>query len=102
MMGSNLAEEYHIAQGLLKAMHVNKLTYAGCDFVFWVADYFALLNDKMGGNLKHIQTVGEYMIEVWKAAGMNMDHVYFKWASEEINKNPAEYWLRVHGCFQVF
>ena len=33
-----------------------------------VADWFAQLNNKMGGDLKKIQTVGKYMIEVWKAA----------------------------------
>ena len=43
--------------------------------MFWVADWFALMNDKMGGDLDKIQTVGKYLIEVWKAAGMNMDRV---------------------------
>lgn len=35
-----------------------------------VADWFAQLNNKMGGDLKKIQVVGEYMIEIWKAVGM--------------------------------
>ena len=43
------------------------------------------LNNKMGGDLKKIQTVGRYMIEVWRAAGMNMENVEFIWASEAIN-----------------
>merc|ERR1712113_1109857 len=42
------------------------------------------------------------MIEVWKAAGMNMDNVYFKWASEEINKNPSQYWLKVMDVSRTF
>lgn len=42
----------HIAQGLLKVKNVNRLTSAGCIFVFWVADWFAMLNNKMGGDLK--------------------------------------------------
>ena len=92
----------HIAQGILKAINVNRcgrprllpyvnteyrcvksciylslltqpwllssvpgrLTRAGCVFKFWVADWFALLNNKMGGDLKKIRTVGLYMIEV--------------------------------------
>lgn len=54
----------HIAQGVLKAINVNKCTKAGCTFIFWVADWFALLNNKMGGDLQKIKTVGEYMIEV--------------------------------------
>lgn len=85
----------HIAQGLMKAINVNRLTKAGCVFKFWVADWFAMLNNKMGGDLKKIRVVGQYMIEVWKAAGMNMDNVEFLWASEEINKRPEEYWSRV-------
>ena len=35
-----------------------------------VADWFASLNNKMGGDLKKIQTVGDYFVEVWKAVGM--------------------------------
>lgn len=57
-----------------------------------VADYFAQLNNKMGGDLKKIQTVGEYMVEIWKAVGMegitadNSGAVQFLSASEEINR----------------
>jgi tyrosyl-tRNA synthetase len=54
----------NVIQGLLKAINVNKCTKAGCTFIFWVADWFALLNNKMGGDLKKIRIVGEYMIEV--------------------------------------
>ena len=50
-----------------------------------VADYFAQLNNKMGGDLKKIQVVGEYMVEIWKAVGMDMERVQFVSASEEIN-----------------
>lgn len=84
----------HIAQGVFKAMNVNKCTSAGNNgtFVFWVADWFALMNDKMGGDLDKIKTVGYYLIEVWKAAGMNLENVVFKWASEEITDKAAQYW----------
>jgi tyrosyl-tRNA synthetase len=60
--------------------------------VFWVADWFALMNDKMGGDLEKIRTVGHYLIEVWKAAGMDLSHVVFKWASEEITNHADKYW----------
>eukprot|EP00190_Bangiopsis_sp_CCMP1999_P003327 CAMPEP_0198730278 /NCGR_PEP_ID=MMETSP1475-20131203/23724_1 /TAXON_ID= ORGANISM="Unidentified sp., Strain CCMP1999" /NCGR_SAMPLE_ID=MMETSP1475 /ASSEMBLY_ACC=CAM_ASM_001111 /LENGTH=393 /DNA_ID=CAMNT_0044493067 /DNA_START=24 /DNA_END=1205 /DNA_ORIENTATION=+ len=85
----------HIAQGVLKSINVNKLTKVGCDFKFWVADWFAQLNNKMDGDLKKIRTVGMYFVEVWKACGMDMEHVEFLWASEEINKSPGEYWTLV-------
>mmetsp|Transcript_6094 Transcript_6094/g.10533 ORF Transcript_6094/g.10533 Transcript_6094/m.10533 type:complete len:379 (-) Transcript_6094:127-1263(-) len=85
----------HIAQGVFKAINVNKLTKAGCKFIFWIADWFALMNNKMDGDLKKIQTVGKYMIEIWKAVGMDMTNVEFLWASDEINKRPNEYWSKV-------
>ena len=50
------------------------------------------MNDKMGGDLDKIQTVGKYLLEVWKAAGMDLTNVVFKWCSEEITKNADKYW----------
>ncbi|CAA7393184.1 unnamed protein product [Spirodela intermedia] len=85
----------HIAQGVMKAINVNKLTSAGCSVKIWIADWFAQLNNKMGGDLKRIQTTGRYLIEIWKAVGMNLDMVEFLWTSEEINKRPNEYWTLV-------
>jgi len=83
----------HIAQGLLKAISVNKLTKAGCEFIFYVADWHALANNKMGGNLETIQKVGEYYMEVWKACGMDLSRVTFIWASELVN--DSDYWKLV-------
>ncbi|KAI7840944.1 hypothetical protein COHA_005374 [Chlorella ohadii] len=85
----------HIAQGVLKALNVNKLTKCGVTFKFWVADWFAQMNNKMGGDLKKIQVVGRYLVEIWKAVGMNMERVEFLSASEEINKRADEYWQLV-------
>lgn len=79
-------------QGVVKAINVNKLTSAGCIVKIWIADWFAQLNNKMGGDLKKIQTVGRYLIEIWKAVGMNLDKVEFLWSSEEINSRAHEYW----------
>ncbi|KAG8468383.1 hypothetical protein KFE25_013466 [Diacronema lutheri] len=94
----------HIAQGLYKAINVNKLTSVGGTFVFWVADWFALMNDKMGGDLHKIQTVGKYLIEVWKAAGMDMERVKFLWCADEISSKAASYWpkmLDIARCFDL-
>ncbi|KNC55088.1 tyrosyl-tRNA synthetase [Thecamonas trahens ATCC 50062] len=92
----------HIAQGILKAINVNKLTSSGCEFVFWVADWFALLNNKMGGDLKRIRVVGKYMIEVWKACGMDMTNVKFLWCADSINERPDEYWRMVMDIARSF
>jgi len=85
----------HIAQGVLRAINVNKLTSTGCMFKFWVADWFAQLNNKMGGDLEKIRLIGKYMIEIWKAIGMDMTNVRFLWASDEINSKAEDYWTLV-------
>ncbi|KAH7474921.1 Tyrosine--tRNA ligase 2, cytoplasmic [Phytophthora ramorum] len=85
----------HIAQGVLRTVNVNKLTSAGSVFRFWVADWFAMLNNKMGGDIDKIRLVGQYMVEIWKSVGMDMTNVEFLWASKEIIAHSASYWLRV-------
>ncbi|RZC30493.1 Tyrosine--tRNA ligase 1, cytoplasmic isoform B [Glycine soja] len=85
----------HIAQvGVMKTINVNKLTSAGCIVKIWIADWFAKLNNKMGGDLKKIETVGRYLIEIWKAVGMDLESgkVEFLWSSKEINARADEYW----------
>ncbi|KAF8780172.1 hypothetical protein HU200_001835 [Digitaria exilis] len=81
----------HIAQGVVKAININKMASAGCKVKVLIADRFAMLNKKLGGDLDAIRTVGSYMVEVWKALGVNMDSVEFLWSSEEISKRPNEY-----------
>jgi tyrosyl-tRNA synthetase len=89
----------HIAQGILRAINVNKMTKAGVHFKFWVADWFALMNNKMGGDLEKIKVVGEYFIEVWKACGMNMENVEFLWASDVMD--DTDYWLKVINIARI-
>lgn len=83
----------HIAQGILRAINVNKMTKAGVHFKMWVADWHGWANNKMGGDLEKIQVVGKYFIEVWKASGMDLKNVEFVWASDAV-KDP-EYWKLV-------
>jgi len=85
--------QIHIAQGLLRAININKMVKAGCQFKMLVADWHAQANNKMGADLTKIQTVGRYFIEVWKASSMNLDKVEFIWASELV-KN-SDYWQLV-------
>ena len=85
----------HIAQGLIRTINTNKLTKCRCKFKFWIADWFAFMNHKMGGDLSKIQDVGKLMIETWKACGMDMTNVEFIWSSEGINRDPNKYWFMV-------
>lgn len=81
----------HICQGLVRALNTNRLTRHGVYFKFWIADWFAQMNHKMGGDLKKIQKAGQLMIETWKACGMDMEKVEFIWSSSEINQRSSEY-----------
>ena len=82
----------HIAQALKRTWMTNILTKNGIKCKILLADCFAKMNHKLGGDLKKIQKAGQLMIETWKACGMDMENVEFIWASEEIVKRSAEYW----------
>ncbi|QEE17961.1 tyrosine--tRNA ligase [Promethearchaeum syntrophicum] len=83
----------HIAQGLMRAININKLTRSGVKFVMYVADWHAAANQKFGGDLKVIKKVGDYFVEVWKACGMDLKNIEFVYASELV-KDP-DYWQLV-------
>jgi tyrosyl-tRNA synthetase len=85
--------DIHIAQGLLRAININKMTKAGTKFKMLVADWHAWANNKMGGDLARIQNVGKYLIEVWKVSGMDLRNVEFIWASDMVN--DVDYWKNV-------
>ena len=82
--------QIHIAQGLLRAININKMIKADVKFKMLVADWHAWANNKMGGDLEKIQTVGKYFIEVWKACGMDLSNVEFVWASDAVKDDS--YW----------
>eukprot|EP00826_Nyctotherus_ovalis_P022787 TRINITY_DN1759_c0_g2_i9.p1 TRINITY_DN1759_c0_g2~~TRINITY_DN1759_c0_g2_i9.p1 ORF type:complete len:855 (+),score=332.33 TRINITY_DN1759_c0_g2_i9:99-2663(+) len=79
----------------MRKINVNRITKAGGIFTFWVADWFAKLNHKMGGDLEKIQVLGKYFIEVWRASGMDLKNVRFLWASDIIQQRAERYWPRV-------
>lgn len=80
----------HIAQGLLRAININKMIKAGCKFKILIADWFAFLNNKFNGDIDKIKLAGQYYIEMWKACGLDTDKVEFIWTSDVI-KDP-KYW----------
>jgi tyrosyl-tRNA synthetase len=83
----------HIAQGLLRAINVNKMTKAGCKFKMLAADWHAWANNKYGGNLEKIQACGDYLIEVWKATEMDLKNVEFVRSSDIVRQE--DYWKKV-------
>ena len=83
----------HLPFGVLRPILVEDLQKAGVKVKLWIADWFAWVNNKMGGDLETIQQVGKYFVEVWKAAGVDLSKVEVLWTSDAV-KNE-EYWKRV-------
>lgn len=92
----------HLGSGLLRAIKTNDFIEANIKFIIYIADWFAYLNNKFGGDMELIRKAGEYFIEGWKACGMKIDKVDFVWASEVIS--DKEYWetfLKISKFFTV-
>ncbi len=79
--------------GLLRATNLKTMLKTGVKFTLFLADYFAFINNKLGGDLERIQTAGKYFIEVWKACGVDLSKVKIVWAHEHIV--DPEYWRKV-------
>lgn len=76
----------HLATGFVTANNVNILLRAGCRVTIWIADIFAMINNKYGGDQTKIMNCGKYMIEVWKSCGMDTENpnLNFIWASDHV------------------
>jgi len=83
----------HIAQGLLRSITVNKMLKAGVKFVMYAADWHAWTNLKLGGDLDKIHVAGDYLVEVWKACGMDTDKVKIIRATDLVYEKS--YWKTV-------
>jgi tyrosyl-tRNA synthetase len=83
----------HLPFGVLRPVLLSDLLEAGVRVRLWIADWFAWVNNKMGGDLGKIQQVGRYFIEVWKAAGVDMTKVEVLWTSDAAK--DEEYWKKV-------
>jgi tyrosyl-tRNA synthetase len=83
----------HLPFGLFRPLLIKDLLKTGLKFKLFLADWHAWINNKMGGNLSAIQKVGRYFLEVWKAAGLDLDKIDIIWASELVKQ--SEYWKKV-------
>ncbi len=83
----------HIPFGLLRAENLKVMLRAGVKFKLLLADYFAFINNKLGGDLERIKKAGEYFVEVWKACGVDTSKVEIVWSSDRMNR--LAYWDRV-------
>ncbi len=83
----------HIPFGLLRAENLKVMLKAGVKFKLLLADYFAFINNKLGGNLERIKKAGEYFVEVWVACGVDTSKIEILWSSDRMN--GLAYWDRV-------
>jgi len=83
----------HLPFGVLRPILVDDMLKAGVRMKLWIADWFAWVNNKMGGDLQKIKEVGRYFVEVWKAAGVDMSKVDVLWTSDAAKQE--EYWKKV-------
>lgn len=80
----------HLPFGVLRAIKLQDMLEAGCRFKLLLADWHAMINNKMGGDLEKIRNVGKYFIEVWKAAGIDLSRVEVVWANDLVDSR--DYW----------
>lgn len=78
---------------LLRAKNIHKMLKAGIKFKLYLADYFAMINNKLEGNLDSIKATSDYFVEVWKACGIDSSKVEYVKASELLDN--LDYWTRV-------
>ncbi len=88
---------------LYRAITVKKLLTTGVRFKFFLADWHAWLNGKLGGNLEAIRDTGRYFVEVWRAAGVpvNTEQVQIVWASDILDQDYLTLMLRVANLTTV-
>ena len=83
----------HLPFGVFRPLLLKDMLKAGVRFKLYLADWFAWINNKMDGDLEKIRKVGEYFVEVWRAAGVDLDKVEIVWSSAFAA--DREYWKRV-------
>jgi tyrosyl-tRNA synthetase len=69
---------------------IRDLVDAGLDFSILLADWHAMINDKLGGDLEKIRVCGEYMKHCFAALGVPDEGVQYVWAGDLVDS--SEYW----------
>ena len=74
---------------LITARKILDMQNAGVEVTVFLADWHAIINDKLGGKIENIRTCGDYLKECFLAAGVK-DSVKFVWSSDLISH--SSYW----------
>ncbi len=74
----------HLGTGVLWPRKLTDIASTGADVTVLLADWHAMINDKLGGDMERIRASGEIFRDSMKAMGL-ADSVKFLWASELVN-----------------
>ena len=83
----------HLPLGVYRPLLLKEFMKTGMKFKLLLADSFAWINGKLGGDLERIRIAGRYFLEVWKAAGVDLDKVEVVWHKDLFDS--GEYWDKV-------
>src|SRR5437016_8906713 len=83
----------HIGQGLVCASKIQDLIKAEFHFIIFLADWHSMINNKFGGDLEKIRTVGRYYKHCFTALGVPENKAEYIWASELAER--SDYWEKV-------
>jgi len=83
----------HLPLGVYRPLLIKRLLEAGVKFKLLLADTFAWINNKLGGDIEKIRKAGEYFVEVWRAAGVDMSKVEVLWHKDFFD--DPDYWRKV-------
>jgi len=79
----------HLGQ-LICIQKIKDLQEAGVRVTVLLADWHALINDKLDGELKNIHQGAEYLKDVFTATGVDVDRINFVYAAELVD--GKRYW----------
>jgi len=87
----------HIIIGLYRPLLLRDLTKAKIKFTLLLADSFAWINNKLGGDIEKIRYAASYFKEVWSVAfkifGVDESYIRYQWHKEFFD--DPEYWKKV-------
>jgi len=69
---------------------VKELQMAGVKVTVLLADWHAFINDKLGSDFSNIEVGAKYLMDVFKASGVDTERINFRWASELVD--GKKYW----------
>lgn len=78
---------------MVTAQKVRNFVDAGFDFIIFLADWHAFINDKLGGDIENIQVCAEYMKDCFEALGVPREKVEYRLASQIMD--DIDYWETV-------